>query len=141
MEKLSSGWDISDPGTYLATVLLCSLGLRIALSLLAAAKFAHDADARFIAMAWGTFVGFQSKESKVPSNYWYTFILGTFELCAYPVMIVTGAWQAIGAWVGLKTLAQWASWATDRSLFNLFLIGNAAVLAVAFFILTPFVSL
>ena len=59
------------------------------------------------------------------SEYGFVFLLGTLELLVYPILITTGAWLVIGAWISLKSLAQWNVWTTQRAIFNLFLIGNA----------------
>ncbi len=56
------------------------------------------------------------------------FVLGFLELLAYPVLIRLGAWAFIGAWLSLKTLAQWKGWSTERGHYNRFLVGNAIVL-------------
>ena len=74
-------------------------------------------------------IGFARKEGRYEPNFWYTALIGTAELAAYPVQMQTGSFTAIGAWIGLKTIAQWKVWQTDRSTFNLFLIGNILTLA------------
>lgn len=142
MEGLSQNWFISEPGRYFATVILWQLAIRIGHSFIRAFKQAHEADGAlltFVVMAWRNFRGFHRKWSNQSSDYWYTFILGSLELAAYPVLMSLNVWAVIGAWIGLKTIAQWSVWSNDRAVFNLFLIGNVAVLAVAFFVLKPFV--
>jgi hypothetical protein len=62
--------------------------------------------------------------------------LGTLELLAYPIMMATGHWSAIGAWLGLKTVAQWEAWKQGRAQYNQFLIGNALVLIFSFIVVS-----
>ncbi len=89
----------------------------------------------YFTMVWRSIFGLRT-----PSDYGYTFILGTLELSAYPILIAINAWTVIGAWIGLKALAQWKVWGSDRATFNLFLIGNAINVLIAFFVLTQFVT-
>jgi ABC-type phosphate transport system permease subunit len=39
--------------------------------------------------------------------YVVPFCMGTMELFIYPILISLGSWQAISAWIGLKTAAGW----------------------------------
>lgn len=90
-------------------------------------------------LAWKSFAGFHGG-SKDHSDYWFPAILGAFELGAYPVLMVTNGWTAIGAWIGLKTIPQWSVWDKNRAAFNRFLIGNALTLVVSILALAPFVT-
>jgi len=56
-------------------------------------------------------------------------ILGTFELLAYPILLVLGEPTPIGFWVALKTAGEWEGWKGSRADFLRFLIGNVIVLA------------
>ncbi|HUC61251.1 MAG TPA: hypothetical protein VMF53_04780 [Alphaproteobacteria bacterium] len=68
-------------------------------------------------------------------------ILGTIELATFPVLMAVGAWEAIGAYIGLKTIAQWHHWKEDRAPFNRYLVGNALVLILSLLCLEPHVVL
>jgi hypothetical protein len=59
-------------------------------------------------------------------------IMGLLELVAYPVLLSVGRWDAIGAWLALKTAAKWGEWTSQRESYNRFLIGNALVVILAF---------
>ncbi|MCG8561113.1 MAG: hypothetical protein MI824_15050 [Hyphomicrobiales bacterium] len=145
MEKLVGGWDIDGLAGYLALVLVFSLAIRAFLTMLRAIEQAHQADgglAVFVAFWRTSFVGFHPDDpDNRHSDYWQPFIIGSLELSAYPVLMATGAWTAVGAWIGLKTISQWNVWSSHREAFNRFLIGNALNLLVAALLLTPFVTL
>jgi hypothetical protein len=69
----------------------------------------------------------------------HPIILGTLELLAYPILMETRHWTAIGAWLGLKTVVQWERWKDvekGRAQYNQFLIGNALVLIFSFFVVS-----
>lgn len=143
MDGLNTPWEVVHPLGYAGAVVLLSLAVRAAHSLLKAIRLRHALDEPrpgYWSLAWICFHGVPSQgDRRFPADYWYTFILGTMELATYPVLIATGAWAVIGAWIGLKTIAQWSVWTSDRATFNLFLIGNGTVVICAFFFLTPLV--
>jgi hypothetical protein len=64
-------------------------------------------------------------------DYFQNFFMGLFELAIYPPLISHMDLAPIGAWITLKTVAQWGEWKTDRGAFNRFLIGNALVIIAA----------
>ena len=74
-------------------------------------------------------------------DYVVPFLVGTLELALYPVLVSLGSWQAIGAWIGVKTAAGWR-WQqnADRQAYTNFLLGNALVIFAAFW-LTPMVTI
>jgi hypothetical protein len=65
-------------------------------------------------------------------DYWHTFILGAIELFAYSMLLASGLPEYAGAWIALKAVAQWERWHSNRDVFNIFLIGNASILAVSY---------
>jgi len=65
-------------------------------------------------------------------DYWHPSILGGLELLAYPILLNMQHWEVIGAWIGLKTVAKWGEWTTNRGSYNRFLIGNALIAFLAF---------
>jgi hypothetical protein len=66
-------------------------------------------------------------------------ILGTLELSVYPILMKVEAWTVIGAWLAFKTVGKWKAWEETRAPYNLFLIGNATVLALSFLLANVFV--
>lgn len=145
LDPVKLEWAIPHPWQFLVAVLIASLGARIFHAALRAIKLAFDAGWSWCVyglMFRRSLIGFHPAENgrATSTDYGYTFILGTIELCAYPILIATGAWTAIGAWIGLKALAQWGVWSEDRSVFNLFLIGNAVNVLISVVLLTRFVS-
>lgn len=68
------------------------------------------------------------------NRFWPGLILGSVELLAYPIAILIGRPEAIVLWLGIKTAGTWKEWQEGwrgRNRFNLFLIGNAAVIFLA----------
>jgi len=57
-------------------------------------------------------------------------------LAIYPPLIAHMDLAPIGAWITLKTVAQWGEWKTDRGTFNRFLLGNALVITAAIWLAT-----
>jgi len=88
----------------------------------------------FLKLLW------QDVSSRSPSarvrDYFQNFFVGLFELAVYPVLISHMEFAPLGAWVGLKTVAQWGEWKTDRGTFNRFLLGNALVIIAAIWLAT-----
>lgn len=84
---------------------------------------------------WLEDVSSRSASARV-KDYAQNFIVGLFELGVYPVLISHMDFRPIGAWIGLKTVAQWGEWKTDRGTFNRFLIGNALVISAAIWLAT-----
>jgi hypothetical protein len=78
--------------------------------------------------------------SYVSLDHIHPFILGWIELTVYPVLMASGAWTVIGAWIGFKTVAQWERWKMERNIFNVFLIGNALVVILSYLLLTSQVT-
>ena len=139
---LISGWSLGT--SYLPLVLGLALGVRTFMSLLRAVE--RPAGNQYLWIAGLLFLGrglpapHGGQQDLVP-DYWHPFILGLFELMAYPVLMATGNWRFVGAWLAFKTLAQWKHWAKYRVAFNRFLIGNALVLFCSFLFLAPRVCL
>jgi hypothetical protein len=142
MEGLSKAWSISHPVFYLLAVLGLSLLARAIHALLRAIRLSNilKPRLRYWRAVWLSIKGVPPRGSPLPADYWYTFVLGSFEMSAYPILIATHSWTVIGAWIGLKTVAQWSTWTSDRSTFNLFLIGNLLVFSLAYFALVRMVK-
>jgi hypothetical protein len=89
-------------------------------------------------MLWSAILGFARKddswEIRELSDFLFPFWVGTFELAVYPLLMSAGGTTPIGAWIGLKTVAQWNRWREDRSPFNRYLIGNALTLVGSYLI-------
>jgi len=138
---LMSDWSLG--ASYFPLVLGLSLGVRTLMSLLRA--FERPAGNEYLCTARQLFMGrgVSAPEGQpiLLPDYWHPFILGFFELTAYPVLMATGNWRFVGAWLAFKTLAQWKHWSKYRVAFNRFLIGNALVLFCSFLLLAPKVCL
>ena len=139
MEKLNSSWTIASLWSFFLMVVVLQLGIRIIMSALAAIEWSHNSQESFWTLFWRNVRGFHPRDSGVRSDFWFPSILGFIELTSYPVLMATGAWSVIGAWIGFKTVAQWNHWKENRSSFNRFLIGNAAVAVSSLLVLAPYV--
>jgi hypothetical protein len=72
-------------------------------------------------------------------DYLAPFFLGFLELFMFPILFAAGLQLYVGAWIGLKLVAQYKHWADDRNAFNAFLVGNALVLTISAMFLQRFV--
>ena len=128
--KLIGGWVIEHPLVYAASVILAGLLVRVASSALKAIEVAIDKKASdFWSALWTALKG-----SGQYKDYWQPFVLGLLELAAFPVLMATDHWSYVGAWLGLKTVAQATRWKDDRSVFNRFLIGTGLVVLASYFL-------
>jgi len=87
---------------------------------------------------WALF--FSRRESPEENDYYLPVFLGTIEQIFYPFFIIMGRWDFIGAWIGIKTAAQWTHWKEHRHVYMRFLVGNALVV-LASFILSQFIEI
>ncbi|MEA4976257.1 MAG: hypothetical protein VB046_11020 [Paludibacter sp.] len=130
---------------YLTTGLLLSLICRLINSSLKAIEVYHDENVHYekrnyFIILRCIFLGVVKQNSHY-SDYWFNFILGTIEILVYPILLKLNAIIIIGAWLGFKTLAQWKIWEDKRLVFNRFLIGNALVVILSYWILRPMINL
>lgn len=140
-EDLVNGWKINHYCSYIALILVIPLVVRIVSSFFRVCEFRAIEKKRFglnetfCKQLWNSFLGCPLDRWKPESgDYWHPFILGILETASYPILIITGFWQAIGAWLTFKTLGQWKHWADHRASFNRFLIGNALIIIMSFLI-------
>jgi hypothetical protein len=131
---LFGAWAIDDPWRYLGLVLASGLLIRVAAAALKATGLAHSKTGnRWKGEFWSALKGFGSSEEK-SDDYWHPFLLGLFELGAFPVLMATDHWTFVGAWIGFKGLVQYSWWTQHRAAFNRFLIGTALVLLASYFL-------
>jgi hypothetical protein len=81
---------------------------------------------------WVICIGFKAKENT--NDYLQPFLVGFLELLVYPVLLAGGAPEYIGAWLGFKVVPKLGSWSTHRETYQRFLIGNALVVILSFFL-------
>jgi hypothetical protein len=157
--KLFDGWGVSNWSEYILWAAVTSLLIRYLITTLAA--LAAHANQRhlqklysppreklsdlWLQRFYGGYIGSikderRGAEGPQSPDYWFNTLLGWFELVAFPIFIVTGAWAAIGAWLTLKTVAQWEAWKANRTTFNRFLIGTAALLFASWILAKVFVK-
>ena len=125
--------------TYLSVATLASLLVRVLAAAMQAAAASDAAGTAFHRRFLDLFKGYGSADT-ASNDYWHPFVLGVFEILVYPVLIAGAHEEYIGAWLGLKTLPQWGLWTTDRARYNRFLIGNAAVLLISYWVASRFVA-
>lgn len=81
----------------------------------------------------------EDKKERIRGDYLTAYILGVLELATFPFLFAAGLYEYVGAWIGLKVVAQYKHWTEDRGSFTAFLIGNALVLIFAFTCLQGYV--
>jgi hypothetical protein len=134
--NLINTWTIPQPFKYVVYTALLSLAVRVLSSCLKALEISRAKT--FLDNAVRIFGGFHS--DKTMRDFWFPFLLGWAEIAGFAVLMRTGAWLLIGAWLTFKTLGQWDHWKEHRPAFNRFLIGNAAVLIISLWVAKNFVS-
>ncbi len=137
---LVGGWNVDCLVPYLALVILCSLAVRLVSCTMKALEERLKAGHPFWVSFLHAFRGVGARCTE-DDDYWHPFILGVLEFGAYPILMVTGNWAFIGAWLAFKTVARWRRWSRTRAPYNRFLIGNALVLLLSFLVLTHLVRL
>jgi hypothetical protein len=93
---------------------------------------------RFVSTFWFAFRGFGEVGKNAANDYWQTFILGFLEACAFPIFIAINKPEYLAGWLILKTLPQWKRWSDTRNTYNRFLIGNAGILLLSWFMARHF---
>jgi len=58
--------------------------------------------------------------------------LGLLERALYFGAFVLGAYSWIGVWLAIKVAVQWHRWSGERVIYNIFLIGRALSIIMAF---------
>ena len=129
-------WKVESPLLYIFVAAMLSLGVRIIASLLKACE--REAGSSYWHSFRMTMSGFATDPNM--KDYLFTFYLGWIEIAAYPILMRTGNWVIIGAWLTLKVLPQWKHWTEHRPAFNRFLIGNALVLFASLWLAACFVK-
>ena len=141
MDKSPAGRRFIDLKTYLVDGVFLQLAIRVFMSTLQAIDMNHTIKKGFLIYFFRNLKGFHPNDlERKKSDFWYASILGPLELWSYPILMATGAWTVIGAWLGFKTIAQWRNWNEDRISFNRYLIGNALVVLAAYLILVPYIK-
>lgn len=138
MDKLLNAWSINNLPAFLILVPVLSLFIRVVSCVLRAMEIDTSSDKAFHIRFRESFLGISPDPKKV--DYWHAFLLGCVEFACYPVLMATGAWNVIGAWLGFKTLAQWKHWTEYRPAFNRFLFCNALVLILSLLVMVRFVN-
>jgi hypothetical protein len=112
------------------------------MSFLNAWEYSELYGVHFPVALWRYLIGVHPNDiplDRIRSDFLLTTFLGTLELISYPVLLQMGSWSVIGAWIGFKTIAQWAAWIKNRNQFNRYLIGNALVLISSVLVLSQLV--
>ena len=71
-------------------------------------------------------------------DYLLPSVVGFFELMILPILMYSDAYEAIGAWITIKTLGQWKKWNTSRTTYNRFILGNLLVIFASFILYKNF---
>lgn len=137
---------------YVAYAMLLSAAIRFVLIFFRCFRLLHENGgglhefARYFAR---TFVGLShsgvdktlSPEDKerIRGDYLTAYALGVIELATFPFLFAAELYAYVGAWIGLKVVAQYKHWADDRGTFTGFLVGNGLVLILAFVCLQTYI--
>jgi len=142
---------------YISWIFVSALIIRIILSLLKAAairqgeadevdkvgkivkKFSHPGGLTPWQAIWQSFCSWAHHRNI--DDYGIPIYIGIIELFLYPILMLANKWTVIGAWLGIKTAAQWKGWREGRTPYNRFLLGNILVISISFLLLTNFISL
>jgi hypothetical protein len=139
IEPLSWDWPLG--GKYIAVVFAAEVAIAILSGMLRASehvseKYSHpESDgyptwSEWWSMSFIVWRGYRTPhmDRLIPAS------LGIVELFIYPTAMRYGAWDYIGAWIALKSVAQWSRWTDKRAVFNRYLLGNAMVLIASYLI-------
>jgi len=74
-------------------------------------------------------------------DLWLPFAIGFAELCAYPVLMRSQQFTAIGAWLAIRTAGSWRGWTSHRTSYYRFLLGNVLNLAISYVVLSKYVTI
>src|SRR5579863_3778125 len=119
MDKLAHGWGITHWGMYFGLGLLIQVEVRVFMSGLSAWYLYRTREPtpywpslrkpNAFELLWRSAIGVHPKDSvcRDDSDYALPLILGLIEQWSYPILMAVGAWTAIGAWLGFKTIAHW----------------------------------
>jgi hypothetical protein len=148
VEKLAHDWHIAPYWlTYIALGILLQAFMRGVMSALGAFELAnvwydHKPPEKWRVYFGRNLIGVHPGDREgEKSDFWVSSILGLLELWSYPIMMATGAWAIIGAWLSFKTVAQWRTWRENRFSYNRYLIGNALVVLLSLMVLVRFVTI
>jgi hypothetical protein len=141
MDKLIHGWSIPSLWEYILVAIGVQACIRLFMSMLSAIEPWHQKEEKYWDLFRRYIIGCHPNDDawNPRSDYLLPLILGILETLTYPVLLATGSWTVIGAWIGFKTIAQFNLWKENRSSFNRFLIGNALVVISAYLFLVPYV--
>src|SRR3954452_23237568 len=140
------------PWQYVAYAFLLSAVVRALLVFFRAFRVVHESDegvSEFVRYFWRLFVGLSHRgvdkklkpeqKERARGDYLTAYVLGATELTAFPFLFAAELYAYVGAWIGLKVVAQYKHWTEDRGTFTGFLVGNALVLIFAFVCLQQYI--
>jgi len=81
--------------------------------------------------------GYKEKACNPPiaADYWLGFLIGVIELLSYPILFLSNHETFIGAWLAFKTVNRWEyAPGYKRGHFNRYLIANALILLISYFL-------
>lgn len=124
----------SSPYLYLAYSLVVPLALRFVNSGVEALRLNRSKETA--CDFWDIFRGVGNgagDNGNCPADYWLAFVLGVFEMLAYPILMVADHYLFIGFWLTFKTVHRWfyaPNW--SRGPFNRYLVMNAGILVASY---------
>jgi hypothetical protein len=124
---LPGSWEFTVPGyCFVAVAFLASLLVRVVSATLKSIERERTGCKSSEDGWWQSFLG-KGKNGDALHGLW----IGWLEFLGYPVLLVTGRFEAIGAWLALKALPPWATWEKNRRAYARFLICNLLVVGIS----------
>jgi hypothetical protein len=124
---------------YVLYALLLSALVRVVLTFFKCYRLTHEnaeGSRSFVRYFLRAFVGLShagvnrrldpEEKERVRGDCLTAYVLGVLELAIFPFLFAAELHAYVGAWIGLKVVAQYKHWADDRGLFTAFLVGNMA---------------
>src|SRR5687767_1455410 len=116
---------------YVAYALVLSALVRALLIFFRCFRLVHENDeglGDFWRYFWRLFLGLShsgvakklkpEEKERVRGDYLTAYALGALELMAFPFLFAAEHYAYVGAWIGLKVIAQYKYWTEDRGSFT-----------------------
>jgi len=119
---------------YFLLAVIGSLVVRVIITLFTTFEInLEDPNRSFMSTFRSFFLG-KGVDGNRSFDHFQTFVLGVMELSIFPILLIANKPEYIGGWLALKTLPQWSRWTEKRWIYNRFLLGNAFIIVLSYYI-------
>ncbi len=119
---------------YFFVAIVCSLGVRLIITFFTTLESRVDnANTSFFETYKLFFMG-KGVDGNQSFDHFQTLLLGVMEISIFPILLIANKPEYIGGWLALKTLPQWNRWTEKRWIYNRFLLGNALIIVISYFV-------